>query len=234
MNIKYKTLIFLTFVFSLFKQSFAHELNKDEINSLINNFILKNPQVIEKTLQNLNLERSKKNFEIALTELRKIPNPKLSSTNSDVTIYEFFDYNCGYCKSVMQNIFNIYKKDKKVEIVFVEYPILSNSSLSAALTSLAARNQNKYFEFHSKLMKHAGKIDDKLLLSYAKDLKIDQKKLKSDYSNEKLMLIINKNREIANRLNLRGTPAFIIGNKIYPGAMSEKNIEKAIALERKH
>ena len=60
MNIKYKTLIFLTFVFSLFKQSFAHELNKDEINSLINNFILKNPQVIEKTLQNLNLERSKK------------------------------------------------------------------------------------------------------------------------------------------------------------------------------
>ena len=233
MNIKYKTLIFLTFVFSFFKQTFAHELKKDEINSLINNFILKNPQVIEKTLQNLNLERSKNNFEIALTELRKIPNPKLSSTNSDVTIYEFFDYNCGYCKSVMQNIFNIYKKDKKVEIVFVEYPILSNSSLSAAIASLAARNQNKYFEFHSKLMKHTGKIDDKLLLSFAKELKIDVKKLKSDYSNEKLMLIINKNREIANRLNLRGTPAFIIGNKIYPGAMSEKDIEKAVALERK-
>ena len=232
MNIKFKILIFLTFVFSLFKQSFAHELNKDEVNSLINNFILKNPQVIEKALQNLNLKRSKNNFEIALTELRKIPNPKLSSTNSDVTIYEFFDYNCGYCKSVMQNIFNIYKKDKKVEIVFVEYPILSNSSLSAAIASLAARNQNKYFEFHSKLMKHTGKIDDKLLLSFAEDLKIDTKKLKSDYSNEKLMLIINKNREIANRLNLRGTPAFIIGNKIYPGAMSEKDIEKAIAIER--
>ena len=233
MNIKFKILICLTFVFSLFKQSFAHELKKDEVNSLINNFILKNPQVIEKALQNLNLERSKNNFEIALTELRKIPNPKLSNTNSDITIYEFFDYNCGYCKSVMQNIFNIYKKDKKVEIVFVEWPILSNSSLSAAIASLAARNQNKYFEFHTKLMKHTGKIDDKLLLSFAEELKIDTKKLKSDYSNEKLMLIINKNREIANRLNLRGTPAFIIGNKIYPGAMSEKDIEKAIALERK-
>ena len=233
MNIQYKTLIFLTFVFSLFKQSFAHELNKDEINSHINNFILKNPKVIEKALQNLNLERSKKNFEVALTDLRKIPNPKLSSTNSDITIYEFFDYNCGYCKSVMQNIFNIYKKDKKVEIVFVEYPILSKSSLSAAIASLAARNQNKYFEFHSKLMKHTGKIDDKLLLSFAKELKIDTTKLKNDYSNDKLMLIINKNREIANRLNLRGTPAFIIGNKIYPGAMSEEDIEKAIDLERK-
>jgi len=233
MNTKYKTVIFLTFVFYLIKQSFAHELNKDEINSLINNFILKNPQVIEQTLQNLNLERSEKNFKLALTELRKIPNPKLSSANTDVTVYEFFDYNCGYCKSVMQNIFNVHKKDKKVEIVFVEYPILSNSSLSAAKASLAARNQNKYFEFHSKLMKHTGKIDDKLLLSFSKELKIDTKKLKSDYSNEKLMLIINKNREIANRLNLRGTPAFIIGNKIYPGAMSEKDIEKAITLERK-
>ena len=233
MNIKYKNLIFLTFVFFLLKQSFAHELNKGEINSLIQEYILKNPQVIEKTLQNLNLERSEKNFEIALTELRKIPNPKLSSANSNVTVYEFFDYNCGYCKSVMQNIFNVYKKDKKVEIVFVEYPILSNSSVSAAKASLAARNQNKYFEFHSKLMKHTGKIDDKLLLSFAKELKIDTKKLKSDYSNQKLMLIINNNREIANRLNLKGTPAFIIGNKIYPGAMSEKDIEKAIALERK-
>ena len=233
MNIKCKTFIFLMFIVSLFKQSIAHELKKGEINSLIQDFILKNPQVIEKTLQNLNLERSKKNFEIALTELRKIPNPKLSSANSDVTVYEFFDYNCGYCKSVMQNIFNVHKKDKKVEIVFVEYPILSNSSLSAAKASLAAKNQNKYFEFHSKLMKHTGKIDDKLLLSFAKELKIDTKKLKSDYSNEKLMSIINKNREIANRLNLRGTPAFIIGNKVYPGAMSEKDIEKIIALERK-
>ena len=233
MNIKCKTFIFLMFILFLFKQSFAHELKKDKINSLIEDFILKNPQVIEKTLQNLNLKRSEKNFELALTELRKIPNPKLSSANSDVTVYEFFDYNCGYCKSVMQNIFNVHKKDKKVEIVFVEYPILSNSSLSAAKASLAARNQNKYFEFHSKLMKHTGKIDDKLLLSFSKELKIDTKKLKSDYSNEKLMLIINKNREIANRLNLRGTPAFIIGNKIYPGAMSEKDIEKVIALERK-
>ena len=233
MNIKFKTLIFLCFVFSLLKHSLAHELKKDEINSVINRYILDNPQVIEKALQNLNIKRSKQNFETALIELKKIPNPKLKNPNANIIIYEFFDYNCGYCKSVMQNIFNIYKKDKSVEIVFVEYPILSNSSLSAAITSLAARNQNKYFEFHSKLMKHTGKIDDKLLLSFAKELKIDTKKLKSDYSNEKLMLIINKNREIANRLNLRGTPAFIIGNKIYPGAMSEKDIEKAIALERK-
>jgi len=233
MSIKHKTLVFLILFFYIIKQLFAHELKKDEIDSIIKNFILDNPQIIEKTLQDLNLKRSQKNFKLALNDLKKVPNPKLKKANSDITIYEFFDYNCGYCKSVMQNIFNIYKKDKNIEIVFVEYPILSNSSLSAAIASLAARNQNKYFELHSKLMKHTGKIDDKLLLSFAKELNIDTTKLKNDYSNEKLMLIINKNREIANRLNLRGTPAFIIGKKIYPGAMSEKDIEKAIAIERK-
>ncbi len=232
MSIKYKTLFLLILFFSLNKQLFAHELKKDKIDSIIKNFILDNPHIIEKTLQDLNLKRSQKNFKLALNDLKKVPNPNLVKANADITIYEFFDYNCGYCKSVMQNIFNIYKKDKKVEIVFVEYPILSNSSLSASIASLAARNQDKYFEFHTKLMKHTGEIDDKLLLSFAKDLSIDTKKLKSDYSSEKLMLIINKNREIASRLNLRGTPAFIIGNKIYPGAMSEKDIENAIALER--
>ena len=233
MSIKFKTFIFLISIFSLFNQSFAHELKKDEFNSIIKKYILDNPEIVEKTLQNLNLKRSEKNFKLALTDLKNIPNPKLRRADADITIYEFFDYNCGYCKSVMQNIFNVYKKDKKIEIVFVEYPILSKSSLSSAIASLAARNQNKYFEFHTKLMKHTGKIDDKLLLSLAKELKINTKKLKSDYSNEKLMLIINKNREIANRLNLRGTPAFIIGSKIYPGDMSEEDIERAIALERK-
>ena len=71
MNIKSKFLILLVFVFSILKQSYAHELNKNKINSIVKNFILENPQIIEKTLQNLNLERTKQNFEVALTELKK-------------------------------------------------------------------------------------------------------------------------------------------------------------------
>ena len=97
MDFKFKTLIFLCFVFSLFKQPFAHELKKDDINTIIKKYILENPQVIEKTLQNLNLKRSKQNFENALIDLKNIPNPKLKRANADIIVYEFFDYNCGYC-----------------------------------------------------------------------------------------------------------------------------------------
>ena len=228
MNIKYKTLIFLIFVFSLFKQSFAHELNKDEINSLINNFILKNPQVIEKTLQNLNLERSKKNFEIALTELRKIPNPKLSSTNSDVTIYEFFDYNCGYCKSVVKTIMDILSEDKKINFVFVEFPILSKQSYIAAKAALASKKQGLYNKFHLSLMKIKGRINEEKVFSTAKEIGLDIDQLKIDMNNPEIEQLLAKNREIAKLLNLNGTPAFIIGDIIYPGALNLNKLKEII------
>ena len=232
MNIKYKTLIFLTFVFSLFNQSFAHELNKDEINSLINNFILKNPQVIEKTLQNLNLERSKKNFEIALTELKKIPNPKLSNANSDVTIYEFFDYNCGYCKSVVKTIMDVLSEDKKVNFVFVEFPILSQQSYFAAKAALASKNQDLYNKFHLSLMTIKGRVNEEKVFSTAKEIGLDIDQLKIDMNNPEIDKQLAKNREIAKLLNLNGTPAFIIGDIIYPGALNLNKLKEIIKQSR--
>ena len=234
MNIKYKTLIFLTFVFSLFKQSFSHELNKDEINSLINNFILKNPQVIEKTLQNLNLERSKKNFEIAINELRKIPNPKLSNANSDITIYEFFDYNCGYCKSVVKTIMDVLSEDKKVNFVFVEFPILSQQSYFAAKAALASKNQDLYNKFHLSLMTIKGRVNEEKVFSTAKEIGLDIDQLKTDMNKPEIEQQLVKNREIAKLLNLNGTPAFIIGDIIYPGALNLNNLKKIIKQYREN
>ncbi len=231
----FKYFIFFSFLFILNcgNYSLAHDIDEKKINSLIEQYIRDNPKIIEKSLQDLNSQRSKNNFNSAISDLKKVSNPTLKNKNSNLIIYEFFDYNCGYCKSVMNSIFNVHKKDKKIDIVFVEYPILSNSSLTAAIASLATKEQGKYFKFHRKLMSHTGKIDENLILTIAKDLKIDIEKLKKDFTNKNLSLIINKNREIANRLNIRGTPAFIIGTTIYPGALSEQDIEKAIKIERK-
>ena len=228
MNIKFKILIFLTFVFSLCKQSFAHELKKDEVNSLINNFILKNPQVIEKALQNLNLERSKNNFEIALTELRKIPNPKLRSTNSDVTIYEFFDYNCGYCKSVVKPIMDVLSEDKKINFVFVEFPILSQESYIAAKAALASKKQNLYIKFHLSLMKIKGRVNEEMVFNTAKEIGLDIDQLKTDMNKPEIEQQLIKNRKIAKELNLNGTPAFIIGDIIYPGALNLNKLKEII------
>ena len=227
-------IVFLTTFLLKTEKLYAHKINKNEINSIIKNFIQNNPEVIENALNKIKTSRKSEKLKNNLVYLSKIPNPKLSRKNSDVTIYEFFDYNCGYCKLVMQSLFNVYKNDKKVDIVFVEFPILSKSSLTAALTALASKNQNKYFELHSSLMKHKGKIDENVILSFAEELNINIEKLKKQIADKTLMDIINKNRQIANELNIQGTPAFIIGNKIYPGAMSEDEIIEALKIERRN
>ena len=224
-------IIFLTF----FTQNFArgHEIKEKEINKIIEKFIINNPRMIENSLINFKKSKSKEKFVKTLSKLKKIPNPSLNQYQSDLTIYEFFDYNCGYCKVVMQSLFNVYHSDKKISIVFVELPILSETSVLAALASLAADKQKRYTDFHIKLMKNKGKINENVLFNIAKSLKLNLSKFKNDFSNDKLMSIVNLNREIAKDLNLRGTPAFLIGNSVYAGAMSEEDLIKAIKFERK-
>ena len=230
-KIFFNILIFLSF-FLILKSPFAHEINEKQINKIIKNFLIDNPSLIEKSLKNYEQQKLKKEFYNALLQLKQIPNPILNGKKNGITIYEFFDYNCGYCKTVMQGLLNVFNDDKNISIVFVEFPILSESSLNASLAALAAHKQNKYRKFHINLMQHKGRITQNVLLKIAANIKIDLNQFKKDVSNSELMSIVNNNRKIAKKLNLQGTPAFIIGNSIYPGAMNEKDIIKAIRFER--
>lgn len=233
MNYIYFAILTLVTTFFLnHSKLYAHKIDKNEINTIIKSFIQNNPDLIEKSLDKLKIKRTTTKLKNSLTALSNVDNPKLTRKDSDIIIYEFFDYNCRYCKVVMQSLFNVFEKDKKVDVVFVEFPILSESSLAASLSALAFNKQNKYFEIHSRLMNFKGKIDQKLIFSIANELKIDKKQLKKDISETYLMEVIKKNRQIAQQLNIQGTPAFIIGNKIYPGAMNEDEILKAIKIER--
>ena len=226
------SILFFLSVLLILKSSFAHEINEKKINKIIKKFLIDNPSLIEKSLKNYEQQRIKKEFHNALFQLKKIPNPVLSGKKNGIIIYEFFDYNCGYCKTVMNGLFNVFNNDKNISIVFVEFPILSESSLNASIAALAAHKQNKYREFHINLMQYKGRITQKVLLNIAKNIKINIGQFKKDVSNSELMSMVNNNRKIAKKLNLQGTPAFIIGNSIYPGAMSEKDIIKAIKFER--
>ena len=207
-------------------------MNKDEINSLINNFILKNPQVIEKTLQNLNLERSKKNFEIALNELRKIPNPKLTNTNSDVTIYEFFDYNCGYCKRVFGPIQEVLAEDDDIRVVIKEFPILSQSSLVAAQAAIATQKQGVFPNYHVTMMTNPGAISMDTILAAARNAGADVDRLQRDMRSDETAAVINRTRMSAEQLKISGTPGLIIGSTIIPGAISGEELRRLIAEER--
>tara|TARA_B100001540_G_C15808023_1_gene643035 strand:- start:2669 stop:3382 length:714 start_codon:yes stop_codon:yes gene_type:complete len=214
------------------KNSISHEINKNQIDEIIREFIINNPNVLEKSILNYKESKAKKKFLSILNELKKVSNPKIHHKDKNLTIYEFFDYNCGYCKTMMNRLFETYERDKNFSIVFVELPILSQSSFDASIAALAAHNQNRYIEYHIELMKHQGNLNKGTLIMIAKKLNLDLKLFQDDLSNDRLRVTINKNRKIAQKLKLRGTPAFIIGNTIYPGALKKSDLMEAIKLER--
>ena len=214
------------------KNSISHEINKNQIDEIIREFIINNPNVLEKSILNYKESKAKKKFLSILNELKKVSNPKIHHKDKNLTIYEFFDYNCGYCKTMMNRLFETYERDKNFSIVFVELPILSQSSFDASIAALAAHNQNRYIEYHIELMKHQGNLNNSTLIMIAKKLNLDLKLFQDDLSNDRLRVTINKNRKIAQKLKLRGTPAFIIGNTIYPGALKKSDLMEAIKLER--
>ena len=215
-------------IFFIISSSHSHEINEDKIETIVKKFLKNNPDFIKSTLDNykLSLENQKKQNTIKM--LKDIDNPGIFLKQADVTIYEFFDYNCGYCKSVVKTIMDVLYEDKKINFVFVEFPILSKQSYIAAKVALASKKQDLYDNFHLSLMKIKGKVDEEKVFSTAKRIGLDINKLKIDMNNPEIEQQLMKNREIAKLLNLNGTPAFIIGDIIYPGALNLNNLKEII------
>ena len=151
--------IFISIFVTIFP-SHSHEINKDNIDSIIKNFLKKNPDFIKSTLDNYKISLENKKKQNAIKMLKDIGNPGIFLKQADVTIYEFFDYNCGYCKSVVKPIMDLLSEDKKINFVFVEFPILSQQSYFAAKAALASKNQDLYNKFHLSLMKIKGRVNE--------------------------------------------------------------------------
>ena len=235
---KYKKLIQVSFsilLLFLINTNFAYadKIEQNKIEVIIKKFLLNNPELIKSTLENYEITQEIKKKQNAIELLNISNNPRSLQKNADITIFEFFDYNCGYCKSVVKLLLDTINEDKKINLVFVEFPILSEDSYTASLAALAAEKQNLYSQFHISLMKVRGRINEKQIFKTAKEVGLDINKLKLDMENPDIQLILKTNREVAKLLKLNGTPAFIIGDVIYPGAIKKDQLKKAIKLYRK-
>ena len=208
--------------------SHANQMSQEKIEQIIENFLIKNPQLLRSVLDNYKKDTELEIKKNAIESLKSLKNPGIFQKNADVTIYEFFDYNCGYCKSVVKTIMETISEDKRINVVFVEFPILSQESYTAAVAALASQKQNLYNKFHLSLMKIRGKVDNEKVFKTANEIGLDIQKLKIDMNNSDIAKRLNQNREIAKILNLNGTPAFIIGDVIYPGALTKENLKEII------
>jgi protein-disulfide isomerase len=222
-------------------QSTLSDTQKKQVKELVREYILENPEIITEAVGLLQAKEEKAKAARVAAAIRAnraaLFNPPegtmLGNPKGDVTLVEFFDYNCGYCKQLFPRLTETLKEDPKVRLVVKEFPILGNPSVVAARAALASRKQNKYAAFHAALMGHRGSLSEESMMKIAADVKLDVKKLQADMKAPEINEVIARNHQLAQELGIEGTPAIVIGETLVPGALQKDHLKELVAAERK-
>jgi protein-disulfide isomerase len=217
------------------------DVQKTEIQTIIRQFlvekepetIMKAVEVIKQREQNQQKEASKQGLERNKARLYDDANsPVLGNPKGDVTIVEFYDYSCGYCKVAHPTLQDLLEKDKNVRYIAKEFPILGEGSVIAARAALASVKQKKFAEMHDALMNFRGQYTEAGVMDIAQKVGLDTAKLKTDMASKAVDDMIAENRKLGNDVGVRGTPMFIIGGEVNPGALDAEGLKKAVANAR--
>ena len=154
--------------------------------------------------------------------------------DGDVTVIEYFDYRCGYCRQVRADLLRLVDEDKGVRLVLKEYPVLGKSSVAIARVAMAALRQSgkDYWRLHNALMSEGGQLSQIRALAIAEHLGFDGERLRKDMADARVAEQISQTREEGRRLGITGTPAFMIGGKLKPGAISYSDMTRAVRAAR--
>jgi protein-disulfide isomerase len=220
-----KLLLASTALFLLPLSSFADSLSEDRVKELVLEAIRDNPRIVLEAIQMIEKrEKTAKAFEVkqVLTSnrdaLERDPNaPVFGNPEGDVTVVEFFDYNCPYCRRVKPHMEALLAADKNVRVVYREWPILGEGSVFAARAALASREQGKYDEFHWAMMELKGRVGKPDVMQAAEKLGIDTAQLRRDMESPKINEHIETSMRLARSLGFNGTPSFVIGEALAPG-----------------
>jgi protein-disulfide isomerase len=196
------------------------------IQKTIHDYILAHPEVL---IQSLQIAKEREQERLAALTKSRIASfrkelvedanaPILGNPAGDVTLVEFFDYRCPYCRQVEPFLQALVKSDPGLRIVEKEFPILGPASTYAARVALAANKQGKYKQFREAMMAKKPNIDEATVLKLAEEAGLDIDRIKVDMNDPDVDAEIKRNREIAKTLRLSGTPAFIVGTELVPGA----------------
>ena len=219
----------------------AQNLDKSRIEKIIREYLINNPEVLGEAIRALQAKRKARRQTAAQASIRNNrkriyedpEDPVGGNPNGDVTIVEFFDYRCGFCKRVAPVVDAMLAKDNKIRIVYKEFPVLGPNSVLAAKAALASRAQGKYLAFHKALMYAKISYDEASIMKIATSVGIDTARLKKDMRAPGIQAQITKIRALARSLSIRGTPAFVIGEQLFPGALKPAQLARMIQMARK-
>jgi len=210
---------------------------KESMEQVIEQYLRTHPEVIEQSLQALEAKREaeeKARQKVALVAhqqdlLHDPASPVSGNLSGDVALIEFFDYRCGYCKRAADAVTQLQKEDSRVRVIYKDFPILGEASELAAKAALASKAQGKHQVFHEAMLAFKGDITKDALLSMAGEVGLDTAKLQADMRNPEWQHVIERNRALARSLGISGTPGFIVGTELVPGALDVNGLKELIA-----
>lgn len=214
---------------------------KSALDIAIRDYIIANPEVIVESLNAMQARQEvaqKERQRAALAHMQEQitgneNDPVIGNPDGDVTVVEFFDYQCGYCKRMVDPVLQLLKQDPNVRWVMKEFPILGPASVTAAKASIAADKQGAYSEFHVALMRYRGRLSNAVIFQTALEVGLDLDQLKKDMASPETTTTIQDATLLARTLGINGTPAFVIGGELLPGAVSLDTLVQQIEAARK-
>jgi protein-disulfide isomerase len=211
-----------------------------KVEKIIHDYLLQHPEVVIEAVDKYQAQQAQaaaagqaKALVERRDELTKDPDaPVLGNPKGDVTLVEFFDYRCPYCKAVSAGLIDTIKSDGSVRLVMKEFPILGAESEYAAKAALAANRQGKYGEFHEAMMTFKGKVTIEDVKRIAGEVGVDRAKMESDMKAPEIASMLQRNYDLAQALGITGTPSFVISDELIPGAISMEELKKRITAAR--
>jgi protein-disulfide isomerase len=213
----------------------------DEFERRVRDYLLKNPEVVMEALQILQ-ERQRaaeaENLKRTIAErgeeiLNDPATPVGGNPAGDVTLVEFFDYNCPYCRKVAPTMVDLEQSDPDLRLVYKEFPILGPGSQFAARAALASQRQGKYVPFHNALMQATEQVTEETVMRIAREVGLDTEQLRADMQDPAIQEAIGRTLQLANALGITGTPSFIIDEEVVPGAVDLRTLQSLIARARR-
>jgi protein-disulfide isomerase len=219
------------------------EPQKKAVEQIVRDYLLTNPEVIQEAIVELERRQQEAQKTAQANALQSEKNTLLHSPrgnlvgnpSGDVTLVEFFDYNCAYCKRALADVRTLMKGDPKLRVVLKDFPVLGPESVEASRVALAVKQQisgEKLFDYHVRVMETRGRVNGERALQVAKDMGLDMARLQKDMDNPEVRAALQENLGLGDKLGLTGTPAFVIGDEVVSGAVGLEPLRKIVASTR--
>jgi protein-disulfide isomerase len=225
-------------------QSFTSD-QRTEIEKIVREYLISHPEVLQDVIAEMDKRQASDEAEkqhAAVSENQaQIFNSNhqvtIGNAKGDVTMVEFFDYNCAFCKRALSDMLSLMKADSKLRVVLKEFPVLGEGSKEAAQVAVAARMQDKsggkkYLDFHQKLLGGRGQADKARALAVAKEVGFDMGRLEKDMASEEVNTTIEENFKLAEAMGLNGTPSYVIGSDVLVGAVGLDALREKLNMTR--